>query len=499
MGNGIHAPSDQDYFDDIGGIMTQRQLLAKRIGLVALTNLLVELNSLIMLPLLTKNLPVSEYGVWVQISVTIGLVPAVALMGLPYSMVRFLPSAKGRENIREIFFSMSGVIALAGLVASAGIFLLADPIASALFDGRQIIVRYLSVLIFLECMINIPFSYFRGVQQIKKFSIFNFSKVFFSLILAIHFVLSGGGIIGALTALLLSDALILLAMCGMVMKDIGLPFLTLKNIREYLAFGTPTIPGNLSSWIVNSSNRYVIGILMGTTFVGYFSPGYTLGNMINLFIVPLSFILPAALSKHYDEHEVDEVKIILELSLKYFLALAIPAAFGLSLLSRPILRILSTEEIASHGYLITPFMALGALLLGAYAIVAQILVLEKNTVLTGKIWIMAAILNLVFSILLVRWTGIIGGAVATLISFSFAFVSACYYSNKSIKLSIDCVSLAKSLAASLVMSLLLVILNPQGSTGIVISIALGTAVYFSALFALKGFNRDEIDFIKSLQ
>jgi O-antigen/teichoic acid export membrane protein len=478
--------------------MIQRQLLAKRIGLVALTNLLVELNSLIMLPLLTKNLPVSEYGVWVQISVTIGLVPAVALMGLPYSMVRFLPSAKGRENIREIFFSMAGVIALAGLVASAGIYLLADPIASALFDGRRIIVRYLSVLILLECLINIPFSYFRGVQQIKKYSIFNFSKVLFGLILAIHFVLSGNGIIGALTALLLSDALILLAMCGMVIMDIGLPFPTLNNIREYLAFGMPTIPGNLSSWIVNSSNRYVVGILMGTTFVGYFSPGYTLGNMINLFIVPLSFILPAALSKHYDEHEVDEVKVILEFSLKYFLALAIPAAFGLSLLSRPILSILSTQEIASHGYLITPLMALGALLLGAYAIVAQILVLEKNTVLTGKIWIMAAILNLASSVLLVSWIGIIGGAVATLISFLFAFVSAFYYSNKLIALSLDCVFLGKSLAASLAMSFMLVLLDPQASAGILFSIAIGAVTYFLVLFALKGFTRDEIDFVKSI-
>ena len=121
--------------------MSQRQLLAKRIGLVAITNLLVELNSLIMLPLLTKNLPTSEYGVWVQISVTIGLITTVALLGLPYSMVRFLPSAKGRENIQEIFYSMAAIIALAGLAVATGIFLLTEPIASALFNGRQNIVK----------------------------------------------------------------------------------------------------------------------------------------------------------------------------------------------------------------------------------------------------------------------------------------------------------------------------------------------------------------------
>jgi O-antigen/teichoic acid export membrane protein len=479
--------------------MNQRQLLAKRIGLVALTNLLVELNTLIMLPLLTKNLPISEYGVWVQISVTIGLVPAVALLGLPYSMVRFLPSAKGRKNIQEIFYSMAGIIALAGLTASLAIYLLAEPIAYALFDGRLIIVQYLSLLVFLECLTSIPFTYFRSVQQIKMYSAFNFSKVFLSLLLVICFVLSGKGIIGAVMGLILADTLIFSAMIYFTVSDVGVSFPKFTNIREYLNFGMPTIPGNLSSWIVNSSNRYVIGLLMGTTFVGYFSPGYTLGNMINLFIAPLSFILPAALSKHYDEHETEEVKAILGFSLKFFLALGIPTAFGLSILSQSILNVLSTPEIAAQGYLITPFMALGALFLGAYAIVAQVMVLEKNTALTGKIWIIAAFLNLGFSFLLIKYVGIIGGAVATLISFSFAFIAASYYAKKSIKISFHFNFVVKSLVASLAMSLMLLTLRPDGATGLALSIAIGALIYFIVLFVLKGFTDEEISFIKAMR
>jgi O-antigen/teichoic acid export membrane protein len=478
--------------------MSQRQLLAKRIGLVAITNLLVELNSLIMLPLLTKNLPASEYGVWVQISVTIGLVPAIALLGLPYSMARFLPSARGKENIREIFYSMAAIITLAGLAASVVIYLLAELIASALFDGRLIIVQYLSLLVLLECLISIPFGYFRGIQQIKKYSAFNFSKVFFSLLLVIYFVLSDKGIEGAVVGLLIADALMLLAMISFVVLDLGISFPRFKNMKEYLAFGVPTIPGNLSSWVVNSSNRYVIGILMGTTFVGYFSPGYTLGNMINLFIAPLSFILPAALSKHYDEHETDEVRVILGFSLKFFLALGIPAAFGLSLLSRPILNVLSTPEIAAQGYLITPFMALGALLLGAYAIVAQILVLEKNTALTGKIWTIAAILNLALGFLLITYMGIIGGAIATLASFAFAFITTNYYANRSIKILLSLNFVAKSLAASMVMSFLLIMLRPEGTLELALSIVSGALVYFAVLFFLKGFTISEIGFVRKL-
>lgn len=478
--------------------MNSRQLLAKRIGLVALTNLLVELNSLIMLPLLTKNLPASEYGVWVQITVTIGLVPAVALLGLPYTMVRFIPSVDDKKKVQEIFYTMAIAISMAGLAASSIIFILARPIASALFDERVTIVQALSLLVFLECLISIPFAYFRSVQQIKKYSAFNFGKVFLSLLFVIYFVISGKGIMGAVTGYLIADALILMAMSFLVVFDLGISIPKFKNLRDYLAFGMPTIPGNLSSWIVNSSNRYVIGLLMGTTYVGYFSPGYTLGNMINLFITPMTLILPAALSRHYDENDLDEVRAILGIALKFFLMLGIPAAFGISLLSRPVLNVLSTPEIASHGYMITPFMALGALFLGAYAIVAQILILEKNTAATGKIWIFAAVMNLILSFLLIPYMGIIGAAIASLASFALAFIATAYYSHKCLQIDLSMAQVFRMIAASLVMSIFILLQNPSGAGEILMSIATGVLVYFIAIFALKGLTIGDLASLRDL-
>lgn len=478
--------------------MSQYKLLAKRIGLVAITNLLVELNSLVMLPLLTKNLPVSEYGIWVQISVTISLVPAVALLGLPYSMARFLPSAKGRENIQEIFYSLAAIIFLAGLAASVVIFLLAEPIASALFDDRLKIVQVLSLLILVECLNSIPFAYFRSIQQIKKYSAFNFMKVFLSLLLVVYLVLSGWGILGAVIGLLVADILMFFVMSIFVILDLGVSLPRFKNIKEYLSFGMPTVPGNLSSWIVNSSNRYVIGLLMGTTFVGYYSPGHTLGNMINMFIVPISFMLTTALSKHYDEHELEEVKVILSFSLKCFLALGIPSAFGISLLSRPILEELSTPEIAAQGYMVTPFVALSVLFLGVYAVMAQIIVLEKKTVITGTVWIVAAVLNLGLNFLLIPYMGILGAAVATLVAFALTSILTVYYSNRSLKIHFSLNFIFKSIMASLVMSLLLLNLDPVGAIELLLAIASGALVYFVVLILLRGITVGEIYFLKEL-
>ena len=71
------------------------KLFVQRIGLVGITNILIALSSLILLPILTKGLSITEYGTWVLIMTTIALIPNVANLGLPYTMVRFFICREG--------------------------------------------------------------------------------------------------------------------------------------------------------------------------------------------------------------------------------------------------------------------------------------------------------------------------------------------------------------------------------------------------------------------
>ena len=58
--------------------METQILFARRIGLSAITGVLVTLSSIILLAILAKTLPVAEFGSWSLILVTVGLVPIVA-------------------------------------------------------------------------------------------------------------------------------------------------------------------------------------------------------------------------------------------------------------------------------------------------------------------------------------------------------------------------------------------------------------------------------------
>ena len=282
-----------------------------------------------------------------------------------------------------------------------------------------------------------------------------------------------------------------------IVTEIGFKIPNFKYLKEYLSFGIPTIPSNMSHWVVESSDRYVISILLGAAFVGYYAPSYTLGTVI-LLLVPFSLILPSVLPEYYDKQEMEKVRTFINYSIKYFLLLAIPSLFGLSLLSKPILSILTTPTIALNGYLVTPFIILGTLIFGIYEIINNILILEKKTKIIGFIWVIAAVLNLTLNLVLVPYFGILAAAAVTLISYLFAFAVTLHYSLKYFNFNFKFGFILKSVVASILMSSIIVVINPNGILKVLFVIGLSAVVYAVSIIILRGVNKKEIEFFKEL-
>jgi O-antigen/teichoic acid export membrane protein len=130
--------------------MSEYKLFAQRIGLVGITNLVGGLSGLILLPILTKNMPVESYGIWVQIIVTVGIVPNIVMLGLPAAMVRYLPSVNKAEDFQDIFYSFLSIVILTGFSASLMVYLLAGSIASVYLMAIHLLYRFYQQLYFLN-------------------------------------------------------------------------------------------------------------------------------------------------------------------------------------------------------------------------------------------------------------------------------------------------------------------------------------------------------------
>jgi len=478
--------------------LKEYKLFVQRIGLVGITNILISLSSLILLPILTKNLTIQDYGVWAQFIATVAFIPLLVNLGLPYSMVRFLPVKTDKNEIKEEFYSITFLILFVSLIASVLIFVFSKQIAAVLFNGNTLVAQLLAIIALLTATNASFLNFFRTFQQMKLYSIITLLQTYSMVFLVSFLVLSGFGVEIAISGYFAAQIIIFFIVLGLVISQIGFKIPEFKNIREYLSFGLPTVPSNLSSWIVELSDRYVIGIILGITFVGYYTPAFTLGSIIAMFLSPFAFILPPLLSSCYDQKRMDEVGNYMQYSLKYFVLIALPSVVGISLLSKPLLEIITTSIIADNSYFVTPFIALGAFLFGIYGIVSQTLVLEKKTKIIGFMWIFAATIKIVINILLVSIFGIIAAAITTLIAYAFTLILTLFYSRKYIKFKFEYLFAFKSIIASIVMSALILFMDPVTINEILITILISAVVYMLFLFISKGISRKEIDFFKKL-
>ena len=478
--------------------MSEYVRFIQRIGLVGLTNILISLSSLIFIPIITKSFTTAEYGMWAQVNTTIALVPNIANLGLPYTMVRFLSAEKDKEKIKDSFYPMISLTFISTVIICSLFLIFGNTIANALFNGSMQVLYITTVISFFACMNLMLITFFRTFQQMKRYSLFLVLQSDIGVFVSIYLTYAGYNIETVVLGLLTGYAAVFIMMAILIVRYLGIGVGKWSNLREQLAFALPTIPSNVSSWIVDSSDKYVIGILIGSVAVGCYSPGYALGSILLMFLSPFAVLLPAILPEHYEKGDMKEVDKYLSYSMKYYLLLTVPAGVGMSVLSKPLLYIITTPEIALGGYMVTPFVCLGAIFMGMYGITNNILILEKNTMILGKLWIVVAISNIVLNLLLVPYLNILGAAIATLLCYILAFTVTAIASKKTMRLPFNISELLKIVIASAIMGIAVYMMHPNGIINVLISIVAGVIVYFAIIFILKGITRKEIAFFKDM-
>jgi O-antigen/teichoic acid export membrane protein len=474
------------------------ELLVKRTGLTALANLVVSLSPIVLLPILTKILTIQEYGIWALIVVTASLVPMLVTLGLPNAMIRFLAPVKNNDDIREGYYSIALVVLGAGFIASLILLLFEQSIATSLLGNNRTVALLLPLITFVASYSIVPGTYFRTFQQAKRYSTVMFLQAVLYVTLVAAFVVLGLGLAGAALGYLITLLLVALISTYYVLRDIGVTMPSFSELKAYLKYGLPFVPSGVSSWALSVSDRYIITFFLGVAWVGYYSPGYQLGNMIGLLAMPFTILVPTALYQHYDANRIAEVKTIIRYSIKYFLAVAVPAAFLFSVLSKPILMVLTTPAIAANGYLITPFTALSSVLFGLFSIIVIILTFEKRTAIIGTMWIIAAVLNIGLNLVLVPYLGIIAAALTTLLGYGFVFGVTVIYSVRHMTLDVDFGFILKSIFASIVISSFVLVWHVSGFLSISVLILICAVVYTAILFVLKGFTVSEIRFFSGV-
>ncbi len=460
---------------------------------------MTSLGAFFLLPIITKSLGAYDYGLWAQILITVSLISPLALFGMSMVEVRYLSSQTEAREIREGFFSILIFVTCTGILASILVFLCADSIASTFFQDSNAAeyIRMASGLILLNVINQITLFYFRIYHQIIKFSLILIFQSLGRLVLIYALLIAGLGLAGVIIASLIIQGIAALSCIILIVKQIGFTFPKFIHLRDYIHYGAPLTPNSLIRWITDSSDRYLVGYFINLQAVGIYSASYTIGGLIQMFIGPLQLILLPELTRLYETDNLELLEEYLSHSLKYFLFLTIPAAFGLSILAKPILAILTTPEFIS-GSIVIPFLAFSYLFAGAYQIIINITLIVKKTKINLITHIVAASANVILNIILIPIIGILGAAIATLASYMLMTVISVYISFQHITFNLNGKFITKSIAASSVMAAVLYFIHPVEITDLILTMIGGALIYFTVMVVFKGLSYDEIVMIRKL-
>jgi O-antigen/teichoic acid export membrane protein len=310
--------------------------------------------------------------------------------------------------------------------------------------------------------------------------------------LIIFFVLSGFGLFGAILSLIITEAVSLTIMLFFIFSYAGFSKPDFLLLKPFLIFGLPLIPITLARFVIDSSDRYVIGFYMGAEKVGIYSAAYGIGIIPLVLSTYLVYVLGPTVYNLHDNGLIEKARMYLSYSWKYLLMLSIPSAFGLSILSRPLLLNMTTAKFVPEGMYIIPLVVLCIVFWGMEQIFGVSLLIFKRRKIFVIAFICGAITNFILNIILVPRYGIIAAAVTTLIAYIIITIIIGYSSRRYFTFSLNLQFVTKCILASIGMTVSIWIFHPITIPETIISILMGIFVYFCLLLLLKGFQKGEL-------
>ena len=168
-------------------------------------------------------------------------------------------------------------------------------------------------------------------------------------------------------------------------------------INKLFRYALPLVPATMLTWIYSATDKAVLRFLGDYNDIGLYSGAFKIVTIINTLCLDVThYWRPASLHWYHDNKERIKVRKIGEA----IIFLAVLSAILLVMSKDSIIQLLGNEYASSASFL--PFLILTPIF-GIFGLLAQVgLIYQKNTKVILYISVIAALFNLVFSVMLVK-------------------------------------------------------------------------------------------------
>lgn len=408
---------------------------AKHSAVYLVGTALSRLAGFIMLPLYTRVLSTSEYGVLELLGYTTDVITMLAGLGIGTAVTRYFYRYDSDDE-RNLVVSSAALLLLGlfALVAVVG-FAFAGPLAQAVLgppdpalpESPLTYMRLAIIVLALGVAIEFPLLVLRTRQRSVDAVVSGLARLLLALTLNVVLVVGlRMGVAGVLLSTIIASSTVGAVLLYRMFRESGWRFDPVL-VRQLIAFGAPLVIWELGSFVLHFSNRYFLRVHHSFGDVGLFSLSYKFSQVM-LFLVtgPFGAVwLPKALEIVRQEGEA--ATPILESIQRQYALVLVTAALGMTLFSYDMIRVVAGPDFRSAADIV-PILSVGMLFFGLRQI-AQVGVIAKDRPgLVALGTTIAAGCALVLNQLLIPTWGAFGAAIATVGGFGIEFFLLRWYS-----------------------------------------------------------------------
>jgi stage V sporulation protein B len=450
--------------------------------------------------ILARLLHPELFGIY-QLALSVGyLLLTFTDFGINGTIVRYVSYALGNkdEKLARSYFKFLFKLKIAfTVVFSSFLAIFAKALANYIFHNPAIFLplEITAIFLFLWSILDFLDYTFTALQEFKyptiRHSLYEGSR----LVVVPFLLLLGFSVSGALVGLCLALLAPLLVLFY-ALKRKG-PFLLrgaavsierkrILRFLGYLSFGS--IAGVVFVYV----DSIMLGIFMPIEYVGFYRAGYNLVFALTGLVTITTVLFPI-----FTQIEGAELENAFKKVFKYSSLLAIPGTIGVIFMAEPIVKLIYGEEYLPA---VLPMYVLSLLLAAAPMDFFGILFNAKEKPeYPTKLIIVSSILNVVLNYFFILRVGIVGAAIATVISRYVNFVALGFLSKRVLSVFPDLQSFYKPLFSSVPMLGFLYFI-PQPLTLFVGigEIIIAVLIYISTMFLIKGIEKEDIVYLSTI-
>ncbi|HEU5064215.1 MAG TPA: oligosaccharide flippase family protein [Solirubrobacterales bacterium] len=375
-------------------------------------SILSKLIAVALLPLYTRYLSPEDYGAAEVLFSGVVAVSIVVRLGLIEAILRFY--YKDDEDPDTVVKST-----FAGLfwLASAGALIVlpfAEPISELLLDEAapdlvRIAIGGLWVLTLWEFLLTL----FRLDERARAFFVTTILNVLAAIALTVVLVVGlDEGARGLLLGSYATGAAFVCALVALQWRRLSLRF-DRALLRRLFRFGLPTMPAEVSLYLLNFVDRLIIVRTVGLAEAGLYSLAIKFAQAVNVLVRGFQLAWPPLAYSIRDDEEARRTYAVV---VTLFVAGCAFVVAGMWLFSRWIVRALAAPEFFDS-YEAIGLISIGVTLYALYQVMIVILGRTGRTEFNFPAAIGALVANVALNLILVPPLGIVGAGLALALSY----------------------------------------------------------------------------------